>query len=387
MARILFVANDFPYPPDHGAAVDMWNRISILKRLEFAVDLVATVKSYPTQEHINLMRRYVHDLWIVERNRGLSAVLTLDPFQVRSRSALRNVALKQFYDVVLMQTEYVAPILENVHLNAKALVLRVDNDEARYFKEMSKSANRWKDRYFYLTEALKFQRFSAQVKSRCDLLWFASDWEKRDHVQNHPEDSRKAVFFPPDPGISEMRPYSRSGEGVLFIGTLTIPFNLEAVKWYLEHVHPELSNLEGYTLTVAGRTDATALSLLRKMSREYSNVHLCPDPQELDGLYRQAAVFINPVRRGAGIKVKTIHALRSGLPVVATSIGMEGTGLTDGTHLLVADSAGDFVRGVSTLLQNRLFGESLVQSAQSFLARTYNQEHNIRQSLSSILPN
>src|ERR1700756_4946248 len=100
MVRILFVANDFPYPPDHGAAVDMWNRISILKRLGFAVDLIATVKSHPKPEHISVIRPFVQDLWIVERNRGLSTMLTLEPFQVRSRSALRNIPLRESYDAV-----------------------------------------------------------------------------------------------------------------------------------------------------------------------------------------------------------------------------------------------------------------------------------------------
>src|SRR5579859_6865601 len=98
MYRILFVANDFPYPPNHGAAVDMWNRISILNSLGFAVDLIATVKSYPKPEHISAIRPFVQELWIVERNRGLSAMLALEPFQVRSRNALRDVPLKEFYD-------------------------------------------------------------------------------------------------------------------------------------------------------------------------------------------------------------------------------------------------------------------------------------------------
>jgi glycosyltransferase involved in cell wall biosynthesis len=102
-------------------------------------------------------------------------------------------------------------------------------------------------------------------------------------------------------------------------------------------------------------------------------------------LYQRAAVFVNPVLRGAGIKLKTIHALQAGVPVVSTSIGMEGTGLIDGTHLLMADSADDFVRMVASLLQNRSLAGRLVHSAQSFLSETYDHERNMRQSLSSVL--
>jgi glycosyltransferase involved in cell wall biosynthesis len=385
MVRLLVVANDFPYPPDHGAAVDMWNRITTLKHLGYVVDLLATVRTYPKPAQIDTTRPYVRNIWVVERNRNISSVLALTPFQVRSRKGLRDVPLKESYDVVLLQTEYVAPVLDNLALKARVRVLRVDNDEGRYFRELSQSAEGWKNRWFYRAEAMKFDKFSQRVKSKCDLLWFASDWERRGHVQNHPEDTRKAVFLPPDPGVKEMRPYSSKGKDVLFIGSLTIPMNVEGLKWYLEEVHPGLCDIPGYSLTVAGRTDAGFLSDLNKMTRRYSNVSICADPKDLAGLYERGAVFINPVFRGAGIKVKTIHALRSGLPVVSTSIGAEGTGFIAGTHLLVADTADGFRSNIVKLLQDRSLAEELVRSAQSFLAESYDHERNIQRSLSSIL--
>src|SRR5690242_3218534 len=37
--KILIVASDFPYPPNHGARLDIWGRILALKQLGFAIDL------------------------------------------------------------------------------------------------------------------------------------------------------------------------------------------------------------------------------------------------------------------------------------------------------------------------------------------------------------
>jgi len=160
---------------------------------------------------------------------------------------------------------------------------------------------------------------------------------------------------------------------------------VKALEWYVEQVHPSLSKLEGYSLTIAGRTGGTSIPALNRMIERYPNISLCSDPQELTDLYSKAAVFVNPVLRGAGLKVKTIHALRAGVPVVTTSIGMEGTGLIDGTHLLVADSADAFATSVEKLLRDKPLAAGLVRSAQSFLAEKYDQERNIKQSLSSIL--
>jgi hypothetical protein len=60
--------------------------------------------------------------------------------------------------------------------------------------------------------------------------------------------------------------------------------------------------------------------------------------------------------------------------------------LIDGTHLLVADSADTFVHSVATLLRDRSLAGRLVESAQSFLAETYESKRNIKKSLSSVLP-
>jgi len=385
VARVLVVAFDFPYPPHHGAAVDMWNRIVSLKRLGFSLDLVATVRREPKQEHIDAVQAVVERVWIVRRNRRVSSVLSLVPFQVRSRMALQTVPLSGAYEAVVLESEYVSPILENERLAAKLRILRLATDEPRYYRELRGSARRWMERCFYLVEALKFDRFSPRMKSQCDLLWFISDLERTHHLEACPGDSLKAVFLPPDPGVRSMRAYSGGGNHVLFVGSLTIPLNLEGLEWYVRHVHPSLSGVRGYSLTVAGRTDRATLPRLHAAMGGYSNIRLCPDPEELNDLYSGSAVFVNPVLRGAGVKLKTVDALRAGVPVVSTSIGMEGTGLVNGEHLLVADSAEEFVRRVEELLRDRMLAGRLVRSAQTFLAETYDNERNMRNSLSSLL--
>ena len=61
-------------------------------------------------------------------------------------------------------------------------------------------------------------------------------------------------------------------------------------------------------------------------------------------------IRIAPLLSGAGIKVKTLEMLRSGLPVVATPIGAEG--ITD-PRLYVADLS-QFMQTIDQLLQQNL---------------------------------
>ena len=55
---------------------------------------------------------------------------------------------------------------------------------------------------------------------------------------------------------------------------------------------------------------------------------------------------------------------------MTTSIGMEGTGLINGKHLLVADSAEEFAGSVEKLLNDRSHASALVRSVNRFLLKS-----------------
>jgi glycosyltransferase involved in cell wall biosynthesis len=58
---------------------------------------------------------------------------------------------------------------------------------------------------------------------------------------------------------------------------------------------------------------------------------------------------VAPLRYGAGFKGKVATSLANGVPVVGTSVAMEGTGLLAGEGVAVADSAADFAASLISL--------------------------------------
>lgn len=73
---------------------------------------------------------------------------------------------------------------------------------------------------------------------------------------------------------------------------------------------------------------------------------------DLDDLYRRSRIVCCPIRSGGGTRVKMIEAAAYGKPIVATRIGAEGLGLTDGQDYLQRDSAQDFAAACIELLNN-----------------------------------
>jgi glycosyltransferase involved in cell wall biosynthesis len=63
-----------------------------------------------------------------------------------------------------------------------------------------------------------------------------------------------------------------------------------------------------------------------------------------------------------------------GLPVVTTSIGAEGMGLTDGEHVLIADDEVSFADKVIALYQNEALWRRLSEQGRRQIETVYSPE-------------
>jgi glycosyltransferase involved in cell wall biosynthesis len=192
-------------------------------------------------------------------------------------------------------------------------------------------------------------------------------------------------LVPPYVNVKGMRSQPLKGQKVIFIGTLALANNASGVEWYVSNVHSSLSDVEDYEFVVAGNTRGTSNQLLRKIVNSHQNICLHENPENIQHLYCDATVFVNPVFRGAGLKMKTIDAIQAGLPIVTTSIGIEGTGLIHGKHLLVADTPGEFAECIRRMFNDKTMARELVLSAQEYIAREFDQRRIIEASLSALM--
>jgi glycosyltransferase involved in cell wall biosynthesis len=70
----------------------------------------------------------------------------------------------------------------------------------------------------------------------------------------------------------------------------------------------------------------------------------------MDNVARHATITVAPLRLGSGTRVKILDSMAWGLPVVSTTMGVEGIDAADGQHLLVRDGAEEFAEAVVQLL-------------------------------------
>jgi glycosyltransferase involved in cell wall biosynthesis len=78
-----------------------------------------------------------------------------------------------------------------------------------------------------------------------------------------------------------------------------------------------------------------------------------------------------PLAAGGGTRIKLLEAFAHGVPVVATTVGVEGVDARHGTHLLVADAPAAFAEACSLLLEDRERAARLAAAARGLVETRY----------------
>lgn len=134
-------------------------------------------------------------------------------------------------------------------------------------------------------------------------------------------------------------------EGLLFIGGYDHTPNVDAVKWLVNEIMPELWKvIPSMNLTLLGSNPPQQILDYRS-----ERIKVTGFIADVSPYFEHSRVFVAPLRYGAGMKGKIGQSLEYGLPIVSTSIGVEGMGLAHGYNILVADTTPDFVSKVLDL--------------------------------------
>lgn len=163
------------------------------------------------------------------------------------------------------------------------------------------------------------------------------------------------------------------GGTVLFVGAFDRSVNADAALWTLREIAPRVHRRHpGARFVFAGANPTD------EMRRE---AELVPDTvtvtgrvDSLEEYYADAALVLIPLRSGAGVKFKTVDAMVRGIPVVSTSIGVEGIVDDVLSAFAVADDAAGLADGVCAALDDPAGARRQARAVQPAAAAEFSVE-------------
>lgn len=137
---------------------------------------------------------------------------------------------------------------------------------------------------------------------------------------------------------------------MLFTGTMDFRPNVDAVRWFASRVLPSIATQHpGARFEIVGRSPSPAVQTL---AMNNPSVVVTGSVEDVRPYMSRATAFVIPMRMGGGVRLKILEALAAGVPVVSTGMGAEGTGLTDGRELLIADIPREFAGATLRLIED-----------------------------------
>jgi glycosyltransferase involved in cell wall biosynthesis len=182
----------------------------------------------------------------------------------------------------------------------------------------------------------------------------------------HSVTSAPVVLIPN--GVDTTPPAPRTaGSTVIMLGNHRYRPNADALRWACEEILPAVRTRHPQmTAEVVGwiPPDLEAFA-----QREGVVVRGFVD--DLDAALADGTVLLAPLRTGSGTKTKILDAMARGLPVVTTSVGAEGLGLTDGRDVLIGDDAASLANAVAGLMADPDRAATIGAAARQLVQRQF----------------
>ncbi len=136
---------------------------------------------------------------------------------------------------------------------------------------------------------------------------------------------------------------------LLFTGDMGTEPNVEAAQFLATEVFPAIRrDFPKAELRLVGRNPDPRVRRLAGSGVEVTGA--VPDMQ----LHlRAATMYVAPFFAGMATHARLLEAMAAGLPIITTSVGIEGMKVQPGRDLLVADQPADMIESIHTLLMSQ----------------------------------
>ena len=419
--RILLLTQIVPYPPDAGPKIKTWHVLRYLVEHGHQVTLVSFVRR-DEEKYLDVMRKICHAVYAVPIKRSrvtdifywFRSHLTGRPFLVErdDRLAMKELVEKllvsQSIDVIhadqLTMAQFalhaghhvsdtVSPLkskrkIKDFQLspalricNHPALIFDAHNAVWTILERMSKNA-RWYLKPVIALESRKVKYYEGQIIRYFDHTLAVTEMDRQalqeaESYSNNGSglDKFPITVIPIAVDTHQLKPIRRRpcSRNILTISTLHYPPNADGIRWFIREVFPLICHqVPEVTLTVVGKNPPS--DLLRLANQEIPGIQFTGYVADLNPLFEEAALMVVPVRAGGGMRVRILDGFAHGMPIVTTTIGLEGIAAQPEKEVVVRDDPIEFAQAVITLLKDETLQAQLAENGRRLVEKRYDWE-------------
>ncbi|MEL6441254.1 MAG: glycosyltransferase [Cyanobacteria bacterium J06621_8] len=381
--RMLMIFPYPPYPPQKGgAAIRMFEQIkSFGKRHHLTV--VAFVFDDADQKIARELEEYCDRAFLLKLG------TPMEPYQEKRQRQLYNFktwnmykALQQFsqvdFDLVcfdfivsaiyqdLFSNQFT--VLNEHNIESKLLKLCASADCDRLIPTLAEELDAAKAFLDAESESALLAEFEDRTWHKFNLRTVVSQENQQELTSRCPQGQTLVVKNGID--VGNIKPVgNHKSQKILFMGTMSYYPNIDGVLYFVKSIFPLIqSQNPQITLCIAGRQPP---QIIQDLAQSQTSIEVIADPQDMSQVAAECSLSIVPLRSGSGTRIKILHSMALGLPVVSTSIGCEGLETGDRTHLLIRDTPQDFAQSLLELIGDSQLWQELRTKGRQLVEENY----------------
>ena len=348
--RILYVTNGFPFPLTSGH-LRHYFLIRELARAH-AVTLVSMVGRGFVSEHADAMRPYTDRvITVIAGARGgtrqqkivsrVQASITGPVELRRMRTAVEQLVREHTYDAVVVNGKPTYQAIDGLAL--PPIVADMCDATSMRLQGQLRYAGRLRRALLWL-DCRQVRRVEQAILRGTDHVLFASVRDRQAMVVS-PLSPVSVLPNGIDTGFWKRKSTHLDTDRIVFTGAMSYAPNVDAAIYLIEQILPLVRRvLPRVEVLIVGHSPAPAL--LKAATQP--GVTVTGFVEDVRPYLEQAAVFVAPVRFGAGIQNKLLEALSMEVPVIASPLAADGLKTEDGEAppVQIADTPGDYAEAI-----------------------------------------
>lgn len=383
--NILQLCSKVPFPPKDGGSIAMDILTQGLIKAGNKVDVLAINTSKHFTDINNVDENYKkitnYQLVFIDTEvKPLDAFLNL--FTSKSYNVIRfysksfeNVLIeclqKNVYDIIQLETLWVAPYLPTIRKYSKAkVVLRSQNIEFMIWERLAIDTKNPLKKWYLKLLAKRLKTYEYKVLNSFDAILTITEIDSKNYKKMGCTIPIHHVPFGIDLENYKIDQSELIKPSVFHIGAMDWRPNADGINWFLKSIWLKVVEQNKTTkLFLAGRNMPEWL-----LNFKMENVVIEGEVANSHQFINSKSIMIVPLNSGGGMRVKIIEGMAFGKTIISTAIGAEGIDYTNNTDLIIANTEQEFVDAILKCINNQDFADLLGENARKLTETKYDNQ-------------
>ncbi|BDS11664.1 glycosyltransferase family 4 protein [Aureispira anguillae] len=380
--KILQLCKKFPFPLKDGEAIAITYLAKALNKLDCEVTLLGmnTSKHFFDEKEVPKSFDHYEAMHLVDVDNRLKikdAFLNLFSSQSYHISRfisphfdakLIELLTQNDYDIVQLETLYLAPYVDTIKKYSKAkVVMRSHNVEHEIWKRITDNTSIGAKKVYLSLLTKRLENFELEYLNKYDMMVAITERDLNFFKKLGCKIPAHVTPIGLELEDYKQKRTEQKQPTFCFIGSLDWMPNIEGIEWILEAVWPKvLEAVPDAVFHIAGRN--TPATLLEK---KWKNVVIHGEVPSASDFINSHDVMLVPLFSGSGMRVKILEGMALGKVVLSTDLGLEGIHARHNKEVLIANEASAFAREIIRCYDNSDFVTEVGMAAADFIHQHY----------------